>query len=1137
MRKKLLLLCLFAWSIAANAQIKPAQSYVLVERTNYTIYDYNTLGITFSLNYKKGDGTVVRSRYAYGSGYKVDTLFIVEDENKPARITIANSYNYSYWDCPPGGSAQAKATAKTTSKGEIRSEEANLLPPPGGDDCVHRAGVNYDMNTDINLRYPFFDTTFSSAWNNAVTVRVRVVPWLDNTNNLPSHDKILLSSETDVDYWQWSLNSSGPFNDIPSSCYRGVNGLQIQGTDIFPTNWMNRQDQAVFIRTVTGSTYHYLKLTHRISAPKIESVETFPNLCNGGYSGYTKIKFNRQLYDREQLNLFMDDTLQYKQFSAINLKPSDLDYMSSYTWKQELPAATYLLSMIGRYFDNTVELRVDSRSGNTPPVYRAVSFIDFNPGFESGSGDAFETELTNAGGSVTYTGNPQHYAFVQITQPPKIEFVISDIRDALCKGGNSGKFKLAARGGNKKFRYFLKRNDSLLVAKNFQMSADDIIPAGNSYVDEWVDGLTAGNYTISVRDYNGCMLYDTLGNELAIAVTIKEPKQELTFDLLEVTPITNSSSSDGQILINLVGGTPYLGQGAGFKYSFEWRDSTTNQIVSSWSLVNRADGIFSVKLTNLPEATYKFTAYDDNYTPSSGYSNRQGCTVGVTVRLIKPLPLTTSIVEQLPISCNDSADAQLLAKPIGGHQIDSIRYKFKWFKMVGGNPVDLNKTDSALSNVGPGVYKVEIKDKYDNTVAQQYTLNAPPALSINTFTNQASCYSEPTGSAWATVTGGVSPYTYSWSNGDTTYNADSLAGNKYIVLVRDARGCEATAQAIVTSPVQVVANPTIHKISCANKCDASISLAVSGGQAPYTYNWSNGTHGTSISNLCPGTYWYKVIDANGCYVTDTITFTNPAPLSVNAGVDRNICVGQTVRLNATVSGRSDIQYSWQSSNGYSATTPIATITQGGTYTVTISDSLNCILKDTVVLTPVSSTIQTEFLISTQAFAQENVMLVSMSKPTPDSVQWILPNIPSLQVIQKNLTNCELKFADTGRYNVTLRAFYSSGCIDEITKTVNVVAKSGFPNAGSQAEAYLRYFRVYPNPNSGVFNVELEFNAVTKARLRMINILNNMVTDDRVVEGLDHYTIPYNLGGSVIAGTYVLVIETPKGNFVYKVIIQ
>ena len=76
--------------------------------------------------------------------------------------------------------------------------------------------------------------------------------------------------------------------------------------------------------------------------------------------------------------------------------------------------------------------------------------------------------------------------------------------------------------------------------------------------------------------------------------------------------------------------------------------------------------------------------------------------------------------------------------------------------------------------------------------------------------------------------------------------------------------------------------------------------------------------------------------------------------------------------------------------------------------------------------------------------------------------------------------------------------------------------------------------MFPNPTSGAFTVELAFNGITKARIRMVNTLTNFTVFDQVKEGQYSYTIPYNVTG-ITNTTYVIVIETAKGNFIFKLI--
>jgi Secretion system C-terminal sorting domain len=138
----------------------------------------------------------------------------------------------------------------------------------------------------------------------------------------------------------------------------------------------------------------------------------------------------------------------------------------------------------------------------------------------------------------------------------------------------------------------------------------------------------------------------------------------------------------------------------------------------------------------------------------------------------------------------------------------------------------------------------------------------------------------------------------------------------------------------------------------------------------------------------------------------------------------------------------------------------------------------------------------------------------------------------ITLISASKQYCELKFADTGRYIVGIRAFYANGCIDEKYKEVNVTSRQGFVGLGSQADAFLKQFGLYPNPNTGQFTLSMLFNSVTQARVRIINVLTNATVSDRYLQGSQSYSEAYNIS-NVPAGTYMVLIETAKGNYIHK----
>ena len=122
-----------------------------------------------------------------------------------------------------------------------------------------------------------------------------------------------------------------------------------------------------------------------------------------------------------------------------------------------------------------------------------------------------------------------------------------------------------------------------------------------------------------------------------------------------------------------------------------------------------------------------------------------------------------------------------------------------------------------------------------------------------------SCNTTNTGAADATVSGGMPPYDFQWSNGDTTEDIGSLTVGTYELSVTDINNTMTTCQVIIGG-LSCMINP----IRCGpNNQGGAISI-VSGGASPYEYIWSTGETTPNIFGHIPGTYSLIVTDANDC---------------------------------------------------------------------------------------------------------------------------------------------------------------------------------------------------------------------------------------------------------------------------------
>ena len=207
------------------------------------------------------------------------------------------------------------------------------------------------------------------------------------------------------------------------------------------------------------------------------------------------------------------------------------------------------------------------------------------------------------------------------------------------------------------------------------------------------------------------------------------------------------------------------------------------------------------------------------------------------------------------------------------------------------------------------------------------------------------CNGSQTASIVAQVTGGSGGYNYVWNTTppQTTFDLNNIGAGTYTVVVTSATACSTSATFIVTEPTAINIATPITNATCNNNNGSIISI-VTGGTSPYFYLWSDLSTGSSINNLAPGIYFLNVRDFNGCNasVNNLVVGTNNTPLTVNLGNDIIRCNGQSVVLNPG----SFASYLWQDTS----TGPTFTVTQTGTYWVTVTNAGGCSGSDTIKVT-------------------------------------------------------------------------------------------------------------------------------------------------------------------------------------------
>ncbi|MBK7853800.1 MAG: SprB repeat-containing protein [Bacteroidetes bacterium] len=198
-------------------------------------------------------------------------------------------------------------------------------------------------------------------------------------------------------------------------------------------------------------------------------------------------------------------------------------------------------------------------------------------------------------------------------------------------------------------------------------------------------------------------------------------------------------------------------------------------------------------------------------------------------------------------------------------------YSYNWSN--GASSEDIN-------NLAAGTYTVSITDANGCTLTSAATITQPQAALSGNITQTAPilCHGGNDASIDLVVTGGTSPYSYNWSNGETTEDLSNIPAGTYNVTITDQNGCTFSASVTITQPSGSL-TPTISStgnVGCYGNSTGSVTLTITGGTQPYQFIWNNGATTQSLSNVAAGSYTVTVTDANGCTNTATANVQQPS---------------------------------------------------------------------------------------------------------------------------------------------------------------------------------------------------------------------------------------------------------------------
>ena len=337
----------------------------------------------------------------------------------------------------------------------------------------------------------------------------------------------------------------------------------------------------------------------------------------------------------------------------------------------------------------------------------------------------------------------------------------------------------------------------------------------------------SGSYTLEVTNSStGCIATTPGANAIAV-VENSNP----VIALSSSTNVACFGESTGAINISVSGGDG--------NFTFAWSDGASYSATSE-DIINVFPGAYSVTVT------------DGN-----------SCSANTSYNITQPASALSATTSSTNVSSSGGSDGSATVTPSGG----TAGYTYLWSD---------GQTNATATNLSAGNYSVVIKDANLCSITKNFTVTEPSSLSATaTAINNVSCNNGSDGSASVSVTGGTSPYTYSWNTSpiQTNSTATNLAAGTYTVTITDFTNVVTTANVTISEPSALSLSITATDVSCVDDVTGALDATVTGGTPNYTFAWSNSSSSEDQTGLGTGTYSLTVTDDNGCQISSSATIS------------------------------------------------------------------------------------------------------------------------------------------------------------------------------------------------------------------------------------------------------------------------
>jgi hypothetical protein len=544
-----------------------------------------------------------------------------------------------------------------------------------------------------------------------------------------------------------------------------------------------------------------------------------------------------------------------------------------------------------------------------------------------------------------------------------------------CNGSSTGSITLNVRGGQAPLQY----------------SKDGVIYSGSPLIS----GLSAGNYTVYVRDASGCLI--------SKSITITE-NPAMNFGISSIADANCIGLAGGSATLSASGGSGF------FQYSLD--------------NVNFQN---SATFTNLIAGNYTFYVKDAS-----------GCTKSVDGRVGTKSSMVARIGSQTNLLCNaDNTGNITLANT--GTAFGTIQYSKDGLTY---------QSSASFGSLSAGTYTLTLKDDLCTSTIST-TVTEPSVLSISgTIDQQVSCFAGANGQITTTATGGTTPYTFS-ADADSYGSSNvfsALAIGNYKYWAKDQNGCiAATPIYTITQPTEIVFSVSAKtEVSCYGGNDGTVTLLSTGGVPSYQYSKDNLNFQASevFSGLNEGLKNFYVKDQNACIKTVSTTILQPTVFTLSVASSNNLVCNGISTGKVLLSGTGGTTpYTYFNTGGSGQASPAFETLAAGAYTFSAKDAKNCeVILPALTLTQPSPILIQQILktdVDCETYAKGALAFVASG--SNGGFSYTLSGINNLQQTIASLSSADGQFNNltAGNYLLTARDQYAC----EKTYLASVVPKN------------------------------------------------------------------------------------------------